>query len=122
MKGRIKLKGNVKKMHGFHSVSPVNSYKLELQRGWQRGEAADDLILTNCSFWAREKTGASLGGGGGNGSEGAGSSISERVLAIKREVPCGSPDPTCHCASLCPSIGSFLQGKKSWRRDREAKP
>lgn len=24
MKGRIKLKGNMKKMHGFHSVSPVN--------------------------------------------------------------------------------------------------
>ena len=63
MTGRIKLKGSVKKMHGFHSVSPVNSYKLELQRAWQRGEAADDLILTNCSFWAREKTGASAGRG-----------------------------------------------------------
>lgn len=106
---------------GFTLFPQSTSYKLELLRAWQRGEAADDLILTNCSFRAREKTGARAGVGVGVALE-AQTVLFQSVSWSSRETPCGSPDPACHCASCCPSVGSFLQEKKSWRRDREAKP
>ena len=76
---------------------------------WQgEGEAVNDLIMTDCCFWAREKSGAGQQGRG-KAVEGAGFIFQCRATAWTRELPCGSSNPPAIAPLAAPRDGRIYK-------------